>query len=55
MPVLCGWAPVLGGYPDFPDMHSGYGYQNDIWWISQGVMFDLILGFCISLIAISGN
>ncbi len=48
---------MLGGYPDFPDVHSGYqlGYQNDIWWISQGVMFDLILGFCISLIAISGN
>ncbi len=57
MPVPCGWIPVLGGYPDLLDIHSGYqlGYQNDIWWISQGVMFDLIFGFCISLIAISGN
>jgi hypothetical protein len=44
VPVLCGWVSVLGGYPDFPDVHSGYqlGYQNDIWWISKGVIFDLI-------------
>jgi hypothetical protein len=53
VPVLCGWVPVLAGYPDFPDIHSGY--QNDIWWISQGVIFGLIFGFCISLILISGN
>ncbi len=58
MPVLCGWVPVLGGYPDFPDIHSGYqlGCQNYIWWILQGVIFDLIFVFWISLmVVISGN